>query len=228
MIAKIKENPIKYVKLFSLLFLITNVLARLLYYLVVALVYSESITPAMLVGVITANITPILFLIYIFVFYGTNKSQVLLPITYVVSVVMGLLNMTQGVGNFVSFLFSLVGLGISVFLIIDCFSNFKRLNISKKLVIISAGVSCLSILVNFLVSLVNGYWAYGIYLSSHLISLTSLLSMIAYIIFWNFAIDKRNVSVFEYDLIELKKQFDNGNITEAEYNEKKTKLLEKF
>lgn len=86
----------------------------------------------------------------------------------------------------------------------------------------------MSILVNFLVSLVNGYWAYGIYLSSHLISLTSLLSMIAYIIFWNFAIDKRNVSVFEYDLIELKKQFDNGNITEAEYNEKKTKLLEKF
>lgn len=226
--SKIKENPIKFVKLFSLLYLGTNIITRILYYVVVALTFSVSLNIPMFVSVITSVIPIILFIVYIFMFYGTNKTQVLLPISYIVSIVMNLFSLIQNIDDIQSVLFGIISLGISVFLVIDCFSDFKRLNISKKLVIIGAGVSCFSIILNFVLSVLKGYGLYGFYIISYLISLSGIFSMLAYIIFWNFAIDKRNTSSLEDNLVSLKQRYENGDITEQEFNERKAEILNKL
>jgi len=57
---------------------------------------------------------------------------------------------------------------------------------------------------------------------------SSLLSHAAYIIFWNFAIDKRTTSPLEYELLSLKELYESGSISEQEYNEKKAVVLNKF
>lgn len=59
-------------------------------------------------------------------------------------------------------------------------------------------------------------------------SLSAILAHGAYVIFWNFAIEKRDISPLEYELLSLKELYDNGSITEQEYNEKKLLVLDKF
>ncbi len=223
--SKIKDNPINYVKLFSLLYLGANIITKIIYYIIIAITFNVGLTFSVFISTITSVIPIILFIIYIFKFYGTNKTQILLPISYIVSITMNLYSMIQDFKDASSVLFGVVNLGISVFLVIDCFSDFKRLHISKKLVIISAGVSCFSILLNFVLSVLKGYGFYGFYIASYLISLSGIFSMLAYIIFWNFAIDKKNTSSLENNLVSLKQLYDSGEITEQDYNQKKTEIL---
>lgn len=234
--SKIKENPIKYAKLFSLMYLAINTVLRVIYYIVISIMFSTSITFSMLIGIVISNIPTIIFTIHIFAFYGTNKTQLLLPISYIVSVAMSLFNMVQSVdnvasavsGSVVSVILDIVGIGISVFLIVDCFSNFKRLRISKKLVIISAGISCFAILLDIVISVIGGYALYGFYIVSILISLTSIIGMITRIIFWNYAIDKSNVLSMEDTLLLLKQQYESGLISEKDFNQRKTDILSKL
>ena len=240
--SKIKENPIKFVQLFSIIYLVAYAILRVIYNIVVSSVYELQYFDIFeILGIIISLIPITLFLVYIYKFYGTKKTQILLPISYIVSLALNLFSFIQTIGysrNYtlyilfghtiaavLTFILKVIGIGISVFLLVDCFTNFKYLKTSKKLVIISAFVSLVPALTDIIFSaFTNGSFTILNVLSC-LMNLTGILSCLAYIIFWNFAVEKRNVSPLEKDLITIKQQFENGVITEEQYNQKKTEIL---
>lgn len=236
--SRIKENPIKYVRLFSMIYLIAFLVLRILYYVI----SGYPIDAPTLLGLLLSVIPMSLFLVYTYKFYGTKKSQILLPLSYIVSLAINLFSTLVNIrrvhngvlyflfgysgGIIISLLFQLISLGISVFLIYDCFNNFKSLKISKKLVIISAIISILSTFGNTLSSLIFGITIFSVFtVITLLTNLTSLLSYFAYIIFWKFAVDKRNISPLEYDLLSLKQSYEKGEITEEQYTIKRAEIL---
>lgn len=240
--SKIKENPIKFVQLFSIIYLVAYAILRVIYNIVVSSVYELQYFDIFeILGIIISLIPITLFLVYTYKFYGTKKTQILLPISYIVSLALNLFSFIQTIGysrNYtlyilfghtiaavLTFILKVIGIGISVFLLVDCFTNFKYLKTSKKLVIISAFVSLVPALTDIIFSaFTNGSFTILNVLSC-LMNLTGILSCLAYIIFWNFAVEKRNVSPLEKDLITIKQQFENGVITEEQYNQKKTEIL---
>ena len=240
--SKIKENPIKFVQLFSIIYLVAYAILRVIYNIVVSSVYELQYFDIFeILGIIISLIPITLFLVYTYKFYGTKKTQILLPISYIVSLALNLFSFIQTIGysrNYtlyilfghtiaavLTFILKVIGIGISVFLLVDCFTNFKYLKTSKKLVIINAFVSWVPALTDIIFSaFTNGSFTILNVLSC-LMNLTGILSCLAYIIFWNFAVEKRNVSPLEKDLITIKQQFENGVITEEQYNQKKTEIL---
>ena len=240
--SKIKENPIKFVQLFSIIYLVAYAILRVIYNIVVSSVYELQYFDIFeILGIIISLIPITLFLVYTYKFYGTKKTQILLPISYIVSLALNLFSFIQTIGysrNYtlyilfghtiaavLTFILKVIGIGISVFLLVDCFTNFKYLKTSKKLVIISAIVSLVPALTDIIFSaFTNGSFTILNVLSC-LMNLTGILYCLAYIIFWNFAVEKRNVSPLEKDLITIKQQFENGVITEEQYNQKKTEIL---
>ena len=240
--SKIKENPIKFVQLFSIIYLVAYAILRVIYNIVVSSVYELQYFDIFeILGIIISLIPITLFLVYTYKFYGTKKTQILLPISYIVSLALNLFSFIQTIvysrnytlyilfGNTIAavltFILKVIGIGISVFLLVDCFTNFKYLKTSKKLVIISAFVSLVPALTDIIFSaFTNGSFTILNVLSC-LMNLTGILYCLAYIIFWNFAVEKRNVSPLEKDLITIKQQFENGVITEEQYNQKKTEIL---
>lgn len=246
MIAKIKENPIKYVRLFSLIYILTNLITTFIYYLCIGRV---ALNFATILGLLFSKVPIILFLIHTWKFYGTNKTQVLLPISYIVSIIMSFFSIISSIRNlryityynsfamaarygmidyFLNLLFGTVGLGISIFLLVDCLLKFKRLNVSKKLVVVNAIISLSSMLIGIVVDLLFGYRFALLSIVGIAMSLSVVFSLIAYIIFWVFAIDKANTSPIEISLIELKKMYESGKITVEDYNIKRAELLDKF
>ncbi len=245
---KIKENPIKYVRLFTLIYLIVNVITRIVYYSALSIIHSFDIEAATILGITISLIPTILFIIYVFLFYGAKKSQILLPISYFVSIVINLFSLIQNIHNMryihhyssfeqalrygivddiLNILFSVVGLCFAVFLLTTCLNNFKTLKTAKKIVIFNAVVSIFPFLLGIILNLAKGY-SYNLsllFIFSSLVSLSPILSHFAYIIFWNFAVEKRNVSPLEYDLVSLKQRYEKGEITEEEYNNKRADIL---
>ena len=243
---KIKENPIRFVRLFSIIYLVAYAFLRVLYNIALSAVYEFQYYDTaeilvLILGIVISSIPITLFLIYTYNFYGTKKTQILLPISYIVSLTLSLFSFIQTTGyskNYtlyilfghtvaavLTFILKVIGLGISVFLIVDCFTNFKYLKTSKKLVIIGAFISIVPALTDIIFSaFANGSFNILILLSC-LMNLAGILSCLAYIIFWNFAVEKRNVSPLEKDLISIKQQFENGIITEEQYIQKKADIL---
>lgn len=243
---KIKENPIRFVRLFSIIYLVAYAFLRVLYNIALSAVYEFQYYDTaeflvLILGIVISSIPITLFLIYTYNFYGTKKAQILLPISYIVSLTLSLFSFIQTMGYsttstlyilfghtvaaVLTFILKVIGLGISVFLIVDCFTNFKYLKTSKKLVIIGSFISIVPALTDIIFSaFANGSFNILILLSC-LINLTGILSCLAYIIFWNFAVEKRNISPLEKDLISIKQQFENGIITEEQYIQKKADIL---
>lgn len=208
--SEIKENFIKYVKLFSLLYIMINTCMQISYSIASATVFRFSfyIVFAMIVNTIITGAPTVLFIIYAFKFYGTEKSQVLLPISYIVSIVMSVFDMAQDFGNILSLLFDIINVGISIFLIIDCFSGFKHLKISKLSVIIGSGVSFVLILrsivrsvfgYNLFIFVLGSLQYYIFNLVSNLMRFNAVLLMTAHIIFWNFAVVNKKTAPSEPD-----------------------------
>ena len=150
--SKIKENPIKFVQLFSIIYIVAYAILRVIYSIVVSAVYELQYFDVFEIFGIVISLIPItLFLVYPYKFYGTKKTQILLPISYIVSLALSLFSFIQTIGysrNYtlyilfghtiaavLTFILKVIGLGISVFLLVDCFTNFKYLKTSKKLVI---------------------------------------------------------------------------------------------
>ena len=245
----IKSNPIKYVKLFSLIFIIASFVTRIIFQIVIVNIYSGILPLANILSIILYMIPDVLFVIYAYKFYGTNRTQALLPLSYIVSIILSFISITQSIKTVryityyssvaqafkygaaervMNFVFDVVALVFSIILMITCLNNFKTLKIAKKIIIINAGLSIFSFLIGIIIDLVAGYRINVLTAISFIIFLISLLSHISYIIFWNFAVEKRNVSPLENDLIKLKEKYNNGVITEEEYNQRKTEILNKL
>lgn len=246
MIERIKENPIKYVRLFSIVYLIMSITTTLLYYIIIGQV---AFNFGSVIAVLISKIPFVLFLIYSWKFYGTKKTQALLPVSYTLSIIMSFFAIIKNIRNlgYISYynsfkmavrygmldnilnvIFGLVGLSIAIFLLVDCLSKFKRLKASKKLVIVNAAISMTSIIIGTIIDLSFGLTFTILSVVGILMSLSSVFSLSAYIIFWNFAIDRLKASPIEFDLIQLKKMYENGIISEDVYTQKRTELLEKF
>ena len=245
----IKNNPIKYVKLFALLYVAVSIVSRLFYYISMAVVYSQSVVPSTIFGFLLSYVPVVLLLIYSFKFYGTNKSHILLTVSYIVSIVLSFIGVINNIKSIryiyyyssiaqairygaletlLNIVFSIVALVFTVILLCTCLNNFKTLKIAKKIVIINAGLSVVSILFGLILDFIFGAVFHIMFFASLLMTASSLLSHAAYIIFWNFAIDKRTTSPLEYELLSLKELYENGSISEQEYNEKKAVVLNKF
>lgn len=245
----IKKNPIKFVKLFALLFIIASVFSRIFYYISMSIVYSNVVTPASIFSLLVSYIPITLLLVYAFKFYGTNESHIVLTISYITSIILGLFGMVSNIKNlryifyyssisqairygalesFINILFGIVSLIFSIIFLCTCLNNFKTLHIAKKLTIINAGLSLLSIFIGLILDFIFGAVFHIMFFASFIMTLSSLLSHAAYIVFWNFAVDKRKTSPLEYELLSLKELYETGKITEQEYNEKKLAVLNKF
>lgn len=245
----IKNNPIKYVKLFALLYLIVNVTLRIIYYAVTSAILSHAISFATIVGVIVSIVPILLFIVHIYKFYGTKKTQILLPVSYIVSIALSLFGLVQNIKNvryinyysstaqalrygvidsIVNIIFTIIGLSLAVFLLVTCLNNFKTLKTAKKIILVNVAISLLSILIGIVLDIIAGYSLTVMFFISYLMSFSSILAHGAYVIFWNFAIEKRDISPLEYELLSLKELYENGSITEQVYNEKKAIILDKF
>ena len=245
----IKSNPIKYVKLFALLYIVVSLCSRLFYYVSRAVVYSDSVVPSTIFSSLLSYVPIVLLLIYSFKFYGTNKSHTVLTVSYLVSIVLSFIGVINNIRSIryifyysslaqairygaletlVNIVFGIVSLVFAVVLLCQCLNNFKALKTAKKIVIINVGLSVVSILFGLILDFIFGYVFNIMFFASFLMTASSLLSHAAYIILWNYAIEKRNTSPLEYELLSLKKLYENGSISEQEYNEKRTNVLNKF
>lgn len=247
--SNIKNNPIKYVKLIALLYIAVNLCSRIIYYISLSVVYSETVTPAAIFSILLSYVPISLFLIYVYKFYGTNKSHIILTISYIASVVLSFIGVINNIKSIryiyyyssiaqairygaletlMNIIFSIAGLIFAVIMLCTCLNNFKTLSLAKKIVIINAGLSIVSIVFGLILDFIFGYAFSKMFFSSLLLTLSSLLSHVAYIIFWNLAVDKRNTSPLEYELLTLKELYDNDSITEQEYTEQKAQILSRF
>ncbi len=243
---RIKQEPLKFIKIFSILYIVFSLVTRIIYYATTSAVYRYPISFSTIFSFIISIVPISLFIIYIYKFFGTNKTQILLPLSYGVSIFLSLVALVQNIRNvryisyyssaaqalrygvidsLINILLGIIGLAFAIFFFITSLSNFKQLKIAKKIVLINAAISIFSMLFGFILDLVTGYSITIIYGLSFLISISSLLSHMAYIVFWLYAVDMRNMPPLEYDLITLKKKFENGEITEADYNLAKERIL---
>lgn len=225
---KIKENPIKYVKTLVILYVVLDLTTRILASASLGLGHIF----LSLIETIISYIPVILFAVYVFLYYKTGKKQKLLPLAYVATAVLQLLEiLIYGLQN--ADISDIVALIVSVFLAIDAFTGFKRLGISKKLVILNAVVVLVFTVMAVIrfVNLPGYYWEYISVLTGIMYCVqvfVSVILMLAYVIFWNFCIDKKKMSLLENDLVYLRQQFDMGEITEQEYLKKKEEVLSKL
>lgn len=243
---RIKQEPLKFIKTFSFLYIVFSLATRIIYYATTSAIYKYPISFSTVFSIIISLIPISLFVIYIYKFFGTDKTQILLPLSYGVSIFLSLFGLVQNIRNvryisyyssaaqalryglidsLVNILFSLVGLAFAIFFLITSLSKFKQQKIAKKIVIINAAISIFSILLGFILDLITGYGITLIYGLSFLISISSLFSHMAYITFWLYAVEQHHMPPLEYNLITLKKKFENGEITEADYNLAKERIL---
>lgn len=127
--------------------------------------------------------------------------------------------------HIVYILFTMIGIAFSVFLLITCLNGFKTLKMAKRIVLINAAVSFLSIIIETILDALAGYSFSAMYL---IVSLSAMLAQASYIVFWLYAVEKRDVSPLESQFLVLKQQYEKGILTEEKYIEKKSEILKKL
>ena len=223
---QIKENSIKYVKALVILYAVLNLTSKILYNILMGYIGLS------LIDTIISYIPIILFAVYVFLYYKTGEKQKLLPLAYVATAVLQLLKiLIFGLQN--ADISDIVALIVAVFLAIDAFTGFKRIKTSKKFVVLDAVVwlvFALAILIRS-IGFLEYYLTYNnviAFIVDCVQTVSGVFLMLAYIIFWNFCIDKKKTSTLENDLVYLRQQFDMGEITEQEYLKKKEEVLSKL
>lgn len=241
----IKRNPGIFIKLFGLLYLTISFIEIVYNYILYKFVYGLNVPLGRAILWTIAYVPYVLFLVYIFAFYKKKRNHILLPIAYILlglqqilSLIVNIKVLSNDWGWFDSFgemlryeysyilsaLSGIIMLAFIVFYIVDCFSKFKFLRISKILILIQAGLSIGFILLNVIFNIT--YWK-SINIVSAVFSLVSTtFCMLAYIIFWRCGVT--TTTSIESDLYELKRQLDKGRITEEEFKVKKIEILNKL
>lgn len=240
----IKNNPLKYLKIFSLIYIILNVILRIVYMAIRTDLYADYIyfNNTMFVlsvfGMLLSYAPFVMFMVYIFACYSKNRNHILLTIAYILSAVIGLITLVVNLSTLkninywtlrqsytiVSCIFSVVSLAFTVFYIVDCCSKFKYLKISQKLITIQLIFNVFYITTNIFTAKAIT----AIITVSWLLNITYLISLFTYYIFWKYGVSAASAESTENALYDIKKQFDDGIITEQEYNQKKTEILNKL
>ena len=200
-----KKDSIKLVKIFTIIYLVTNIIARVLYNTI-----TLTGSPILNIFADLIFIVPtILFTIFIFVFYGTNRTKILLPLSYIVSLLLcclylpsyikSILELHNYYGSTMDVIhyggLLLIKLANDIFLfiiyilfIVICFTKFKLLRLAKILSIIQASAYLL-----YVTEYVSIFIANGLFIRNRfgfIVMFTVFFSHIANIIFWNLAANK--------------------------------------
>ncbi|MBQ2774290.1 MAG: SHOCT domain-containing protein [Clostridia bacterium] len=246
----IKNNPLKYIKLFSIIFLVSSLVLRIiLTFLQSGEINFQFIIPTFLVTLLS-YIPFILFMVYIFTCYSKNKNHILLTISYII---LALINLSSVISNFssiaslkyllynpsnqiiyyftrqiLSVVFSIIVLAFTIFYVADCISKFKHLKTSQKLITLQLILTAINNLASTILIVIMGNTPPFTIIFSFLTGLMGLLSPLSYYIFWKYGVSATSATPTENALYAIKKQFDSGIITEEEYNQKKTEILNNF
>lgn len=241
----IKQNPGKFIKLFGLLYLAIGFIEIVYDYIRYKFDHGLNVPLGTAILWTIAYVPFVLFLVYIFAFYKKKGNHILLPISYILLGLQQILSLVSdikllsyykwyahsfrairryGYFNILGVLSGSIMLVFIVFYIVDCFSKFKFLRISKTLILIQAGLSVGFILLKLIFDVVYNRSANDVSIICSLVSTT--FYMLAYIIFWRYGVT--TTTSIESDLYELKRQLDKGRITEEEFKVKKIEILNKL
>lgn len=227
---KIKDNPFKYLKIFSIIYLALSVIFKIISGISQSIQYDIPCDFIYVILEIVCYIPFGLFLVYIIKFYSKNKHHILLTVSYALSSVLGIISLFCAIFNtfeiydeftpalVISLLSYVVNIGIAIYYTYDCFSKFKHLKISQIISIIKMFGSIVPVITSIiLVSSVG--------LLTFLLNLTGLLCSFVYYVFWKYGVTVSSDKLAENALYEIKEKFDNGIISEEEYNQKKAEIL---
>ena len=237
-----KSNPLKYLKLFSIIYFVANFVLRLVVQLLSK--YSGGMTVASLFAMVLTYLPFVLFMVYIFACYTKNKHHSLLTTSYIVNAVVTFITLISTISvlkyfkhytfselirygyisNILNPVFSGIALVFVVFYIVNCISKFKYSKAVQTLVIIQFILGLISVAIGIITSNTVTFTT----VLSWLASITSLLPTLTYYIFWKYGILVTSTTPTENALYNIKKQLDDGKITEQEYNQRKTEILNKL
>lgn len=243
---KIKNNPLKYIKIFVLVYFVSNITLEILRYSMLDLLLNFPITVKTVLCLVISYIPFLIFTLYIFKFYNKNKSHILLTITYGISALFGMITLISNISQLkymfywetfqqwlyygcieqiIRTIFGTIVLAITIFNTVNCITKFKFLRASQILITIQAILTIILFLITVIIHIITGKAITVFTITGWLMNLTSLISMFAYVVFWKFGVSATSTTPTENALYSIKKQLDEGIIDMDEYNSKKTEIL---
>jgi uncharacterized membrane protein len=181
----------------------------------------------------------VLMVIYLFKFHKEGKADAFLPIIFGFLAVPRFLNLFGGLDKYSALVNALIVLA----LVIALFGSIKRFY-NRWLVIVPVALCLLVELLTFVseVSYIFKVLQYGyppLYILLQVVFyLSKLLFLIAIILFYfnganvesapKTAVEEKDLTDVENELLLLREEFESGLITDEEYSEKKSALLERL
>lgn len=244
---KLRNNPLKYIKILTLIYLASSIILDTLHYSVLALMLPLTIGD--IFGFLVSYIPFVLFTFYIFKFYLKNRSHLLLTLTYGISALFGMITLISNIAQLkyifywdtfqqwlyygcvekiISVIFGVIILAITIFNTVNCIAKFKYLRASQTLILLQAIMTVISISITISIHIIVGKPITFLAITGWFMNLTSLISMSAYVVFWKFGVSATSTTPTENALYTIKKQLDEGIISVEEYNTKKEEILSKL
>ncbi len=201
----IKSNPLKYIKTFSLVYIICAVVSQVIYHAACAIVYQMPVTIPMLLWSVIDLVPYGLFMLYIFAFCEKDVKSPILPISFIAACVLNIVYIFSDISviirfvtvssmshllitKIISIMFTFLGTVIFALLAIDCFIGFKFRGFAQVLVILQIVLMLAQFLPTMIIYLIFNVSLEGISYYNWFISLLPILASVTYFIFWRFAI----------------------------------------
>ena len=235
--SNVRNNPIKYLKIFSLVYLISSFGLELIYCTIAGCYYFNIIFDLL------SYVPFIIFTVYLFSFYEKNRKHISLITVYVVSAIGSVLllirhnnfcklrafdNPMDNIYYFVGITYFAMDFIFSVLYLVDCISKFKYIKYSQKIVTVQLVAKPIYILITIVSDMVFEMELSNMSLFPILLRTLGLLSVYTFFVFWKYGVTATSTTPIENALYDIKKQFDNNIITEQEYNQRKKDILNKL
>lgn len=246
---KIKNNPLKYVKIFSLVYLISSVVLETIYYALACSLFNHF--SFSILQMVLPYVPFLFFLVYVFFIYGKNENHILLIISYIILAYSKLSSISSNIiylknlflyetaeanvltDIYIHLIINLSVFVFSIFCIIDYISAFRHLKVATVFVqtqLIVFGFSITILSTSTLTTNLMGNSVIEIILSIIycLVELIDLIAIFTYFVFRKFELCENNEIFVEKSLYQFKRAYDKGKITSDEYNCKKESILNKY
>lgn len=245
---KIKNNPLKYIKIFSLVYLISSVVLETIYY---ALVCSVNHFSFSILQMVLPYVPFLFFLVYVFFIYGKHENHILLIISYIILAFLNLMSIISTISylkilflnnlaeanmltnTYINLITNLSVFVFSIFCIIDYALAFKHLKVAVVFILAQMIIFSVSIIIRSILTFTTNLTGISfieiiISIIYCLVELSDLIAIFTYFIFRKFELCENNAVFVEEKLYQLKRAYDNGKITYDEYNCKKESILNKY
>ncbi len=205
----IKKEPLKFLKIFSLVYLIASVVLEAVYLFLYFYEFGSQwyYYTSSVFSMILTYVPFVLFTVYLFSCYQRDKNHSLLTefcILYALSNIISLYSainvevsyyrISIGVGtmvhinNYVNIICSCITVAFAVSCFVSCVSKLKNVKATQVLSVINFTVHVLSVLFSFVYSFITKDAINGFYIVSMINWIIGIIVPIVYIVFWRYAV----------------------------------------